>query len=71
MIIVRPGNLVEAKRNVEGVIIKGTRLRISKIKVEPRQNVRGCSKRIIFEEYGDRSFNPKRFMLIDENDTES
>ncbi|MDD4319153.1 MAG: hypothetical protein PHW10_02415 [Candidatus Peribacteraceae bacterium] len=61
---VRVGDEVETLRTVAGCIVKGTRLRIAGILVEPRGNQRGFSKRLQFEEFPGEDFNPKRFAKV-------
>lgn len=58
------GDKVEAIRFVQGMISKGTRLKISDILVEPRGNQRGFEVRLVFSEFPGEDFNPKRFRKI-------
>jgi len=60
---VKVGDEVEAIRTVLKVIEKGTRLRISKIVVEPDDNDRGFKTGLEFEGING-VFNPKRFIKI-------
>ena len=57
------GDRVEAIAEVAGRIIKGSRLVISDILIEPNGEGRGFSKRLVFENI-DGDFNAKKFKKL-------
>ena len=60
---VHVGDAVEAIREVAGLISGGTKVRIAKITMEPRDEF-GFEKRLLFSEFPDEEFNPKRFRKL-------
>lgn len=63
------GDTVEAIADVAGIIPKGTRLRVTELIVEPRDEKRGFTKRLQFEGY-EGDFNPQRFRKVNESSGE-
>ena len=61
--IIQVGDTVEAVSNVDGTIAAGTRCTIAEILIEPRSDIKGFTKRVVFQEI-DGDFNPKRFRKI-------
>ena len=57
------GDTVEAIRTVQGIIQKGTRLKIADLLVFPNWNDRGFKKRLKFNGI-DGEFNPQRFRKV-------
>ncbi|NTU98504.1 hypothetical protein HGA64_00640 [Candidatus Falkowbacteria bacterium] len=63
--LVKVGDIVEAIRDVnDGEIPRGTKVRITEIIVDPKENLRGFEKRIRVEGY-EGDYNPKRFKKAD------
>lgn len=58
------GDGVEALRMVQGIIPKGTRLRVMALITGPRDTVRGFEGRLKFMEFPDEDFNAKRFRKV-------